>query len=412
MRSRESSTYGWVVLGTFTFNYTLVLTAVFGLGLLLPEISDELSLSPSQQGWLASSVLFGNLLFEIPINWWASRYSPWRVASVSFLAAALLIAFGGWAATFAVLLIARVALGAAFLATGVPRTLLILQWIPRKHIGLANGVFWGALEGLFGIGYIVIPLILVWVDDWRTTLYIWAGACLVSSVFWFVLGGDRITPEYREHMQSQVKTPLISLLKYKEPWILGFGAAGGNAGYVTFVTFWPTFTGDEYGTAITLAGLVVGLVSIVSAPVVLGVSILPFFARRGPMVLALSGMGLSATYLGLLFTGYIPLMLLLGVINGIAFCFIPVVTITLFGLPGIKPREVAVAVALVFTMLWAGAAMGPLIAGFVQEATGDLRLGLIFTSIGPLTLAAAGLMLSVRGRKMIEAATAPIPGSR
>ena len=120
MRSGKAPVYGWVVLGTFTFNYTLVDIAIMTLGILLPQISLELSLSPSQQGWLASSVLFANLIFEIPVNLWLSRYRPWRVASVSFTAAALFLVFNAWAPTFAVLLIARVGLGAFYLSTQVP----------------------------------------------------------------------------------------------------------------------------------------------------------------------------------------------------------------------------------------------------------------------------------------------------
>ena len=54
------------MLGTFTLNYAVVVIAMMSLGLLLPDISDELSLSPSQQGWLASSVLIANLIFELP----------------------------------------------------------------------------------------------------------------------------------------------------------------------------------------------------------------------------------------------------------------------------------------------------------------------------------------------------------
>ena len=336
VRSGENPNYGWVVLCTFTINYTLPIIAIQTLGLLLPEISDEFSLSPVQQGWLASSVLFGNLIFEIPLNWWTSRYRPWRVASISFASAALFVAFNAWAPTFAVLLIARVCLGFATLTAQAPRTLVILQWIPSKHTALANGVLYSIIEGFIGLGSIVIPLILVWVGDWRDTLYIWAGVCLVVSIIWFFVGRDRVTPEHRDQMFSQAGTPMASILKYKEPWILGIGVAGVFGGYMAFTTFWPTFTHDEYGTAITWAGLIIGLMGIASVPAMLGLTALSSFGRHTPMLLAISGLGVSLTYIGLLYTGSLPLLLLLGIINGMTFYFLPLVATTLYRLPGIK----------------------------------------------------------------------------
>ncbi|MEE9198369.1 MAG: MFS transporter, partial [Dehalococcoidia bacterium] len=372
----------------------------------------ELSLSPSQQGLLASSVLFGNLIFEIPINWWFSRYRPWRISIVSFAAAGLFVAFNGWAPTFAVLIIARVGLGVVYLSTQAPRTLVILQWIPRKHIGLANGVMFSILEAFEGAGYIAIPLILVWSGDWRTTLYAWAVVCMVASGLWFFVGRDRDSSDYRERIRSQVKTPLGSLFKYKEPWLLGLGVAGAVSSRFAIGTFWPTYTGDEYGTSVMLAGSIIGLMAIASAPTMLGVSVFPIFVRHTSTLLVICGIGLSATYSGILFTGSLPLLFLLGIANGMTFSFFPAVMTRLYGLPGIRPREVAVAVALIYTLLWGGAALGPLVAGFVQEATDDLRLALVITSMTSLSLSIVGLLLSGKGRRAAEPSLAPVAEPR
>ena len=155
MNVLKGTFYGWAVLGSFTLNYSLVIIAITTLGIFLPEISDELSLSPSQQGWLASSVLLAHLVLEIPFNWWFSRYDPWKVACIAFLGAALLIAFIAWAPTFAILLTGRIGLGLLYLSIQAPRTLVILQWIPKKHVGLANGILFSAIMAIEGVGFIV-----------------------------------------------------------------------------------------------------------------------------------------------------------------------------------------------------------------------------------------------------------------
>ena len=40
--------YRWVVIGALTFGVATALTSIFFIGLLLPDISEELDLSPSQ----------------------------------------------------------------------------------------------------------------------------------------------------------------------------------------------------------------------------------------------------------------------------------------------------------------------------------------------------------------------------
>jgi cyanate permease len=402
MSLRENKSYGWVVLSAFTLNYGAVVITFMTLGMLLPDISEEFSLSPSQQGWLASSLLFGNLLFEMPLNWWLSRYRPWRVSSVAFLATALIVVIQGWSPTFAVLLAARIGLGLFWLSSQPPRTLLILQWMPKKQIPLANGVHSSLLAIVEGLGFIAIPLLLVWLGNWRSTLYFWAGVCLVLSVMWVLVGGERLSPEYIERMRSQVKTPLSSLFRYKEPWIMGLGLAGTIGGRFAFDTFWPTFTGNEYGTALTVAGLIIAVISIAGAPAMLLSTFLPFFANRTPLMLIVCGLGLTASYLGIIFTGSLPLLFLLAIVNGLSFGFFPLMLASLYDLPGIKPREVAVAVALVYTLMWAGATAGPLVTGFVQEATGNLQLALFITSVGPLALTVAGLTLMKTSRRPVE----------
>lgn len=412
MKSLKGTSYGWAVLGSFTLNYSLVIIAITTLGIFLPEISTELSLSPSQQGWLASSVLLAHLVLEIPFNWWFSRYDPWKVACIAFLGAALLIAFIAWAPTFAILLIGRVGLGLLYLSIQAPRTLVILQWIPKKHVGLANGILFSAIMAIEGVGFIVLPLLLVWLGGWRITFYTWAAVCAVTAVIWLLMGKNRSSREEVGPARTDLKSPLTRLFKYREPWILGIGIIGVMSGRFAFSTFWPTFTGDEYGNTVTSAGLVIGMIYLASSPAMIGVSVLPFFSRRTPMILVVCGIGISLTYLGLLFTGQLHLLIMLGILNGLAFCFFPAVVTEIYKLPEIRPREVAVMIALVFTMDWMGSALGPLMTGFIQEATDNLRLALVIASFCPLSITAAGLVLSTKGKRMLQVCLTPISNLR
>ena len=84
------------------------------------------------------------------------------------------------------------------------------------------------------------------------------------------------------------------------------------------------------------------------------------------------------------------------------FSFFPILMTQIFNLPGITQREVAVASATVFAALWGGGAVGPILVGFVEEATSDLRFGLIISSFAPLMLVITALLLGVYRREVTE----------
>ena len=58
-------------------------------------------------------------------------------------------------------------------------------------------------------------------------------------------------------------------------------------------------------------------------------------------------------------TGSVPLLLLLALFNGVSWGFWPILQTVPFQLPGIKPREVAVAPATMMMLMSAGTVLGP-----------------------------------------------------
>lgn len=398
-RPTDSPTYAWVVVGTFITNYSLIDISALTIGLLLPDIRDEMGLTATQLGLISSAVIFGNLAFEIPANLWLSRYRPWRVASIAFIASALFTALNGWAPTFIILLSTRLLLGVAYIVCKVPRTLVVLQWVPRRRIPLANGLIFSFIDSMGGVGFLVIPVILAILDNWRHTLFAWSAITLIATLTWLVLGKDRYTPEFRAGMQSQVGSPIRALLKYKEPWVLGFGISGAIAARFGFNSFWPIYARDEYQLTIFLSGLVISMISLASTPGKIAVSVVPALVNRPSLVLTVCGVAMWATFAGLLFTDSLPYLIMLGCINGLSFCFIPLMMTQLYELPGIRPRELTVAVSVMFTILWAGGFLGPLVVGIIDDATQDLRLALFVISFGSLALAVSGLLLPALGKR-------------
>ena len=93
------------------------------------------------------------------------------------------------------------------------------------------------------------------------------------------------------------------------------------------------------------------------------------------------------------------MLLFLGFINGIGFCYFPLMVTELYELPNIRPRELTVAVSVMFTLLWVGGFLGPLVVGVIADATQDLRYALFIISFGSLSLSISALLLSAFGKR-------------
>ncbi len=398
--------YGWTLVGMFAVNYSMIVIAFETLGFLLPGMAEDLDLSLTEQGWLSSSIMFSNLLFEVPSNWFFSRFRPWRSSVVSFAAAALFVGLKGFAPTLLVLFIARIGLGMIYLSTQASRTILLIHWIPSRQVGKANGIMFSILETTIGFGFILIPVILWIADgDWRKTLYIWAIVSAVGAFVWLLWGRDRPREDRPQLSETSGETPIRVLWRYKEPWILGFGVAGITGARSAFSTFWPTYLDETHGTALVTIGLILGIGGLTKGPMILGVTLTSSIANRTPYLLVACGLLMAATSFGMVLSDSVGLLFLTGIVNGMTMCFIPAMITTIYRLPGIQEREVAVAVAIYFSCLWTGSALGPTFTGIIGDAT-DLRTGLLIAAFAPLTLSTAGVVLGLTGRRPPEPALA------
>ena len=395
-QTENAPPYRWVIITSLTALTATHLTIIYLIGILLPDISEDLNLSPSQQGWLGSSVLLANLFLAIPLSTLLSRYRPWRIVAILSLLVGVFGLLQGWSPILAVLLIGRVGSGLGFTAAMAPRSLLIQQWSSRRQLPVTNGIWIGGVDLFMGIAFFLTPVIIAW-WGWRSTYYFLGGIALALAVVWMIVGKERETAEYQKRIESQDSTPLSAIMKHPELWILALGMTGSMMGSTGFQVFWPTLAEEKLGISPLLIGITLGLSSFAAAPIALVVNAVPTFVRKQPAVLAVSGVAVTGVYMGLLFANSTPLVLLLGVGEGLSRAYFPVLMTMVYQMPGIKPREVGVGLALMETCIWGGGAIGPLVVGFVEESTGDLRLAIMIISFAPLVLLiSAGLLMARR----------------
>ncbi|MEE9199758.1 MAG: MFS transporter, partial [Dehalococcoidia bacterium] len=111
-----ASPYRYVIIGMLAVATLVNFLVMFNLGVLLPAISEDLDLSPSEQGWLGSSALIANVAFALPLGWWLSRLNAKLVTTATLVMAAFFIFVQGWAPVFPILLLGRVLFGLSAVA--------------------------------------------------------------------------------------------------------------------------------------------------------------------------------------------------------------------------------------------------------------------------------------------------------
>ncbi len=392
--SEIAAGYRWVVMGIWLTASVVAFMIISTIGILMPAISEELSLSPFQQGMLGSAAYWGNLTLAIPVGWWASRFAPKILTTVTMVLGALFLLAQALSPGFALLILGRVAFGITIIARQPARAFLTQQWFPSRQVVLLNSIS-NAMFGLVvGGGIAASPFIFAALgDNWRATLLSFVALFGVFTVVWMILGRERVTTEYRGQLGAQDVNVLKGTLRHRDLWIAGFGFVGPTAAWSAFLSFYPTFMLDTYSTPLVWSGAILALGILAGGISGLGLGWVATTYDRGRAILLVNGVVIAVTFVAMTMTGSLSLLLVVSFINGAAFGFWPVLYSTPFHLPGIRPREIAVSLSFIQMSSSAGIAVGPLIAGAIQQLTGDLQLSLVVVSVSGIALSAAGLAM-------------------
>ena len=385
----------WMVSGVSGF---MVLST---LGILLPAISADLHISPLQQGLLGSLAFWGNIALAIPLSWWTSRYGPKALTSVTLVLGTAALFLQGWAPGFGVLMAGRLAFGITVMARQPARVSLTQQWFAPREVVFVNSVS-NLLFGLVvGGGLAASPFMLAaFGDDWRATLNVFAWLFVVLSVSWMILGRERRTAENTRRQARRQQPPQIretgvvrGALGYRDLWVQGFGFVGATLCWSAFLAFYPTLMLNTYQLSLQWSGAILALGVFVGGAAGLGLGYVVMNKGHGKLILQVLGILIPVTYLGMIITGSIPILIGLTLLNGVAWGFWPILFTVPFHLPGIRSRQVAVAVAFTMMMSSIGTALGPMTAGLLQQVLGDLQQTLFIINFTGLSLTAAGIFL-------------------
>ena len=400
-------TYRWALISLYLVSNVSAQMVINTLGILLPSIAAGLGLSPSQQGLLGSAPFWSTIVLAIPIAWAGSRVSPKWLTAATLVGCALCLFLQSWAPVFAALLLGRLLFGIFTIAQQPARAMLTRQWFPLREVVLVNGlsnVFFGLVVGG---GLALSPVILDLLGgDWRGTLRIFAFYYVALAMIWLIFGRDRVTDEFSSAQSQQLLPMLRSALSHRDLWLCGGGFAGATMAFSAFVSFYPTLMLEEYDVSLRVSGLALALDVVLGG---IGGMAIGYYAaawRKEGLFLQVLGILMVGSFLGMILSGSVVMIYAMSIINGVAWTFFPILITVPFNLRGIQPRQLAVAFSFTMMLISIGQALGPLFIGFLEEATGDLKLAMFIASFTPVSLAIAGTTL----RFGLQPAPAPAAG--
>ena len=394
------SRYRWTVMVVWLFSSVSSFMVLNTLGILLPAISADLDLSPSQQGLLGSASHWGNIALAIPLSWATSRLSPKWLTAATLLMATGCLFLQSWAPVFIVLLAGRLLFGISNIAQMPARVLLTRQWFPPREVIYLNGLS-NVLFGLVvGGGLVLAPVILDLTNgDWRATLRIFGLYFAGVTLLWTLVGRERTNLADQDVVAEKGLDVVKGALRHRDLWIGGLGFAGATMSFGAFLAFYPTLMLEEFDISLRLSGMILALGVVVGGIGGIGIAWAASTHGREGNYLQVLGILMIGTNLGMVLTGSVPALFVLSFFNGVAWAFFPILVTIPFHLPGIRPRELAVAFAFTMMMTSVGTSLGPLFTGYLQEGLDDLKMALFLISFTSISLILAGSTLRFRSQR-------------
>ncbi|MDX6725031.1 MAG: transporter, family, D-galactonate transporter, partial [Solirubrobacteraceae bacterium] len=233
-----------------------------GLALFLPIIREDLGLSFTQAGSLAAASTLVYALMQIPSGYLADRAGPKRLfliglAGTNLLALVFAILGDYWAA------VANQAVSGFFRAlVFAPGLLLIAAAFPPSRRATAMGLY---VAGGFSSNILLNLVGPVLLDPlgWRWLFAVFAVLGLAMLVvFW------RLSPE-EPRRSSEAPVPIRTALRlFRHPvmWIIGAIQYIRLAVVLGLGAWLPTFIVEDKGFSLQVAGLVVALGAVLTAP--------------------------------------------------------------------------------------------------------------------------------------------------
>jgi MFS family permease len=376
-----------------------------GFSALLPSIIDELSLSYTRAGLLASAFFYAYVLMQIPSGLLGDRFGRRRVLLIGLVGGALAAGLTGLAGSFVTLFLAR-ALTGAFQGSLFSNDRAIIATVtPPERIGLGQGVsFSGPGLGLtFGL---VIGGLLVEFLPWRTVMMLFGLGPLAAAA----LIARYVPAPAPAAIRTAVGQRLRSLFTNGPLWVLALVSLCAIGNQFILATWSPLFFGEVGVTDVARAGGYAALQGIAaSLGMVASGWAHDYLLERGyssktVIVAGLAGVTLSMFAMAVVIAQRsIPA---LAVVLFVAAFFCWSIWGAVYALLArlVRPEELGTAFGFSNSISFVGAIVGPTATGWVRDLTGSFSAGCLLAA----ALALIGVTLALAVPVPAAALTPPL----
>ncbi|HTC99200.1 MAG TPA: YbfB/YjiJ family MFS transporter [Bradyrhizobium sp.] len=360
----------------------------FAYGLLLPAMRADLGWTYVEAGALNTAIGAGYILGALIAAWTAKRWGMARAFLSGFAASVVVLLLTAATSNFSILFALRTIGGISTAVTFILGAALTAAICPAQNPlrrGMLIGIYAAGVSISLLLSGAAIPIILSGgVQHWPEA---WVALGLISAAgLPFAWWAARSVP-----VSVGGSTAVLTLHELRQlvPTFLGYALFG--AGYVGYMTFIIALLQKQGGSSeqVIWFWFVLGLVSAVST-LVWGRVLGAFHDGRGPaMVYATAMLGALPV---LLSPGLIA-MFASAVLFGGSFMAGPT-SITIVAQRQLPAASWTAALSLLTVAFALGQAVGPILAGAISDATGNLAAG--FWVSPALLAAAAGVNLLQR----------------
>lgn len=185
----KRTNYRWFVMTLIFIIWVLVTADRANLGVALPYIRKEFSISNTEAGMIISLFGYGYSLCQIPIGLLYKKLGTTRtrlVLPISMFLTSLFTGLMGTTASPLLLKLYRLGLGIAEGPFGVGTLTIMNHWFPPKEKGTAGGL----LQASTKFGPILVPVICVTIIEmfgWREVFYFFAIPGIFFAVIWWFM---------------------------------------------------------------------------------------------------------------------------------------------------------------------------------------------------------------------------------
>ncbi|MCA0202100.1 MAG: MFS transporter [Proteobacteria bacterium] len=210
-----------------------------------PKLQEDLGLTNTQFGLLASAFYYSYVLAMIPVGWLAERFGAHRVLLAGVAIWSLATFLTGFSTSFAMLLVFRLLLGIGESASFPCSSKILAQVVDAGRLGVANGVM--------SFGYLLGPAIgtlaggiLMAEYGWRPIFFVFGALSLVWLLPWSrVIIAPRATSDV-----SADEPAFPQILRQRALWGVALGLFSGNYGLYFILTWLPIYLVKERGFSI------------------------------------------------------------------------------------------------------------------------------------------------------------------